>query len=123
MPVSIEQCRQHHLLQQSRRSKELEQKRQRILAALPKAASIAHQFGAEQIFVFGSILKEKTFHGRSDLDILVIGMPLSGWLPALLAIEMVPALSNVAIDLKRSEELSQSLVELILSEGQRIIPE
>lgn len=123
MPVSIEQCRQLHLLQQSRRSKELEQKRQRILAALPKAASIARQFGAEQVFIFGSILKEKTFHGRSDLDILVIGMPLSGWLPALLAIEMVPALSNVAIDLKRSEELSQSLVELILSEGQRIIPE
>lgn len=122
MPVSSDQFRLHHLQRQARRTQMLGHKRQQIIEALHTVASIAHQFGAQQVLVFGSILQEKKFHNRSDLDILVIGMPLSGWLPTLLALEQVPALSDVAIDLKRAEELSEELVELIKNEGQKILP-
>ena len=120
MPVTIEQCRLHHLQRQARHTEPLEQKRQRILAGIHQVANIARQFGAEQTYIFGSVLEGIKFHDRSDLDILVVGMPLPRWLSALLAIEKIPTYSDVVIDLKRAEELPEWLVTLFKSHGKRI---
>lgn len=122
MPVPLEHYRAYHLQRQDQRKKETEQKRQRILASLDTVAGITQQFGAKQGFIYGSVLQQRKFNERSDLDILVIGMPLSGWLPALLAIEKILTLSGVTIDLKRAEELPKELIELITRNGQRIHP-
>ncbi|MDP2104710.1 MAG: nucleotidyltransferase domain-containing protein [Desulfobulbaceae bacterium] len=122
MPVPLEPYRAYHLQRQDHRKNKNEQKRQRILTSFDTVADITRQFGAKQVFIFGSVLQEKKFNERSDLDILVIGMPLSGWLPALLAIEKILMLSEVTIDLKRAEELPEELIELIIRHGQRVHP-
>lgn len=122
MPVPLEHYRAYHLQRQDHRKKKNEQKRQRILTSLDTVADITQQFGAKQVFIFGSVLQEKKFNERSDLDILVIGMPLSEWLPALLAIEKILTLYDVTVDLKRAEELPDELVGLITHHGQQVSP-
>ena len=119
MPATIEQYRLHHLQRQSRRLEKVERKRRRILAGIEQAASIAQRFGAKQIVIFGSVLERNKFHEHSDVDILVSGMPLQGWLPALLAMEEIPEFADVVVDLKRAEELPEGLVALIMQRGLR----
>jgi predicted nucleotidyltransferase len=60
----------------SKRRKELKDNlRQKALQRLKKAAAMLYNEGAEEVYVFGSVLKPREFNERSDVDIAVRGIP------------------------------------------------
>lgn len=63
----------------SKRRKELKDKvRQKALQRLERAVTLLYNEGAEEVYVFGSVLKPREFNERSDVDIAVRGIPEGG---------------------------------------------
>ena len=98
----------------ARRRKALAAERRRFRAergwdvARKAALVLKNDFGATDVMVFGSLLRPDYFDDRSDVDIAVKGIPDHRYLRA---VAVVTGLDNeIAIDLIRIEDASQSLV-------------
>ena len=64
----------------SKRRRELKENlRQKALQRLGSAAELLYAEGAEEVYVFGSVLRPLEFNERSDADIAVKGMPEDKW--------------------------------------------
>ncbi|MGA7877707.1 MAG: nucleotidyltransferase domain-containing protein [Desulfoferrobacter sp.] len=87
---------------------------------LAKAAAslLRNEFGAKDVFVFGSLVHRELFHPGSDIDLAASGIDPSCYYRAvgrLLALD-----STMEFDLVQFEEISKSWCERIAQEGVRI---
>ena len=97
---------------------QLEQTRQEGLAQASKAAEAMCERWPQirAVHLFGSVLDDR-FRSHSDLDLLVEGLPP----PALLdAIRLAEEAGPLPVDLKRREDLSDDLVQRLLSKSQTL---
>lgn len=118
---SIGESREHHRKRIQTQKASLEEKRCRILQCIDKAAEVLKDFGANQVLICGSILNPKRFHFRSDLDLIVYGMPPSLLIKAYLAVEAIKELEDIEIDLKHADELPKEFLASVEAEGKRIL--
>jgi predicted nucleotidyltransferase len=93
-----------------------ETRRLRLEDRLPEAAALLRRFGAEQIWLFGS-LAWGLFDDRSDVDFAVRGLPPGQELDAWRALS---DLLETSVDLLRIETLDQSFRIRIEREGRSL---
>lgn len=96
--------------------RQLQAYHQTLLAVATQAAQILKQeFGAQQVWLFGSVLVPRSIHARSDVDLAVAGLDPTQYFVALARLlDLDP---NVSVDLVEIERTSDSLRSRILSEG------
>jgi predicted nucleotidyltransferase len=90
-----------------RRAEEL--KRRAALAA----NRLGQRFGGLRVWLFGS-LAWGTPHSRSDVDLMVEGLPREAWLDAIGEAESI---IGGAVDVVRAEDAAPGLCERVLLEG------
>lgn len=121
-PAGIKECRRNYLERQRRRRSDQEERRLRLLLAAREAARSLHALGAERVLLYGSILIPHRFHERSDLDIVVYGLPSTKWAAAFVTLENWPGLDQVEIDMKPGEDLPAGFLSFVEANGEFIIP-
>lgn len=107
----------------ARRARKQEVMETRRLAALKRAREAAQQLirlESCRVLLFGSILVPNRFHERSDVDVLVYGLPTARWRAALVLLEDWPGLEDVVIDLKLAEDLPASFLSFVEKQGEEI---
>ena len=73
------------------------------------------QFGAREVYVCGSAAREAPWHARSDLDLVVEGLPAGRYFEALAAVwELLP--EGLDLDLLRLETAPPALVRRLTGE-------
>jgi predicted nucleotidyltransferase len=97
--------------------KEVEHRRARALAAAEACAKmLTERFGVRRVIPFGSLIGQGPWHGRSDADLAVEGLPPEDYIPALTACwELFP--SDVELDLVPLEQAPPELKARILGES------
>ena len=98
------------------RLERLEARRRRALALAQRAALLLKEdFGACRVAVFGSVLRPKLFHERSDVDLAVWGLDEHVYLRALAALlDLEP---EISVDLVEAEQAQPGLTQVIETEG------
>jgi predicted nucleotidyltransferase len=98
------------------RLERLEARRLRGLALAQRAAlRLCGDFGARRAAVFGSVLKPRLFHERSDVDLAVWGLDERLYLRALSALlDLEP---DIAVDLVEVEQARPELQRVIERDG------
>ena len=109
--TSIEEYRLFHKQRLAAKKEVIEQKRQRILTHIQKAAEILRILGAKKMMVYGSILQAQSFHQKSDLDLIAFGLPVLKWTAAYLQLENIKEFEEIEIDLKVKFENRIYLIE------------
>jgi predicted nucleotidyltransferase len=66
--------------------------------------------GVRQVWLFGSLLSPG-FHGDSDLDLIVAGLPPEAWIQA---VDLAEQPGPLVVDLKRAEDLEPELRQRLL---------
>jgi uncharacterized protein len=91
-------------------------RRLRGLALAQRAALLLkEEFGARRVTVFGSVLRPKLFHERSDLDLAVWGLDEHVYLRALAALlDLEP---DISVDLVEAEQARPKLRQVIERDG------
>ena len=97
---------------------QLEQTRQAGLAQATKTAEALRERWPQirAMHLFGSVLDDG-FRSHSDLDLLVDGLPPAALLDA---IALAEGAGPLPVDLKRREDLSDDLVQRLLSKSQTL---
>ena len=81
-----------------------------------KAATLLKsEFGAEKVFVFGSLLHESSFTLWSDIDLSALGIAVDKYYAAVAAVSDLS--SSASIDLVDLESCRPSLRDTIYKEG------
>jgi predicted nucleotidyltransferase len=81
------------------------------------AHRLAEDFGAREVYLFGSLLREDVVHGRSDIDLAVEGLERARCFKALSALwKLLPA--GVELDLVPLEDARSGLAERVRAEGE-----
>lgn len=103
------------------RIKEDEEKRLRLFqeardAALRAAQVLVDEFGAERVYLFGSLLIRDDFAKHSDIDIAVDGLKTELYFKALSRVwEVLP--KGIGLDLVPMEDADEYLKSKILTTG------
>lgn len=79
------------------------------------AAILYTEFGAKQVYLFGSLADREQFHGRSDIDLAAWGIAEEAYLAAVAAVTRQQA--QFLVDLVRLEEASERLKEEVALHG------
>ncbi len=79
------------------------------------AATLKSRFGARRVILFGSLARERVFHGDSDVDLAVEGLRGEVYLTAWGVVEA--AIDDRSVDLVELETASESLRSCILRSG------
>jgi predicted nucleotidyltransferase len=79
------------------------------------AKLLKEQFGAARVVVFGSLAHGAWFNARSDVDLVVTGIPPEKFWRAWAALDHIG--NGFEIDLVADEELTESLRAVIEHEG------
>lgn len=87
-------------------------------AARQSAKLLKTDFRAERVAVFGSLLDEKLFHLRSDIDLAVWGLDEKEYYRAVGILQSIDP--DFSIDMIMVEEASPALQTIILAEGQTL---
>ena len=95
----------------------LKARREQALSALPALVEILRQYGATEVYLFGS-LRTGVFHQASDIDLGVRGIPPERFFAALAALD---AACDIPVDVVDLDEVSAALRRRILEEGQRLL--
>ncbi len=113
-PAQIERAAETQLKRwRDRQAYNAERREALIQVAGAAARLLMTEYGARQVWLFGSVAWGEV-HERSDLDLLVAGLPAHEEDRAVRAVE---TLSPFPVDLVRAEEAPQALVERIHLEG------
>ena len=106
---------------EKRNQEEAEHNRHRSDQARRDACKIAEYLGEKyqvsRVFLFGSVLKDGDFSGKSDLDIGVVGLKKSDFYKALADISQ---LTEFNIDLKPLEDCSEVFAKQVKEQGEFI---
>lgn len=97
-------------------SKEIKEERSRLLEQVYGVASILKsQFGAERVFLFGSLVHQAWFDDYSDIDLAVTGL---SWDEYTKAWDMLRGyFPNRKVDLVQIEDISDHFAQTILDNG------
>lgn len=109
----------------ARRIRKREAMEARRLVILIQARAAARQviaLGAKRVLIFGSVLSASHFHERSDVDMLVYGLPPDKWRNAFVLLEHWPGLEDIVIDLKFAEDLRPVFLSFVERQGEEITP-
>ena len=80
------------------------------------ARILADEFGAERVYLFGSLLEEDSFSIHSDIDIAVDGLKVELYFKALNHLwDILP--KGVSLDLVPIEDANETLKTKILASG------
>lgn len=79
------------------------------------AGALRERFGVIRVMVFGSLVKEELFHGRSDIDLAVWGMDEKEYYRAVA--HLLTLDPDITVDLIMVEDAPDSLRECIENEG------
>ena len=80
------------------------------------ARRLVQDFGAREVYLFGSLLDEELTHERSDIDLAVAGLEGRLYFKALSSVwKLLPA--GVELDLVPLEQARPSLAERVKAEG------
>jgi uncharacterized protein len=98
------------------RLERLEARRLRGWALAQRAAvRLKDEFGARRVAVFGSVLRPRLFHERSDVDLAVWGLDEHLYLRALAALlDLEP---EISVDLVEAEQARPELRQVIEKDG------
>lgn len=90
-------------------------RRQALEAAARCASVLKEQFGARQVYLFGSLAGQGPWHSRSDIDLAVEGLEPQKYFPALSALlQLLP--EGTELDLVALEEMPPELAARIKGE-------
>ncbi len=97
-----------------------EQRRKRwqeALAAADRCAQILYEnYGVAKVYLFGSLNEPEAFHDRSDIDLVVEGLPPHLYFKALAELwRQLPP--GIELDLIPFEDANPELRERVLKEG------
>mgnify|MGYP000290273320 CR=1 FL=1 len=99
----------------ARQQQVLAQRRQLAWQVAHQAAVVLkEQFGARQVWVFGSLLHETLFHLRSDIDLAAYGLDENYYRAVAHLLTLSP---EIEIDLVRMEDASTTLRAWVEQEG------
>ncbi len=79
------------------------------------AQMLVREFGANRVYLFGSLAQEGRFHERSDVDLAVEGIAPEHFYKAWAA---TGAYSGVPIEMVDLDEVGEPMVKLILKYGE-----
>jgi predicted nucleotidyltransferase len=115
-PAEVERFRAHLRHRAALRAQGWLERRQRAWRVADVAARrLRAEFGAEQVWVFGSLARDGVFDEHADIDLAVSGVDESAWFDAT---RMLLGLDGAfLIDLARLEGAPDALRRNILSEG------
>lgn len=87
------------------------------LAAADRCAQILYEnYGVAKVYLFGSLNDPEAFHDRSDIDLVVEGLPASLYFKALAELwRQLPP--GIELDLIPFEDANPELRERVLEEG------
>lgn len=98
-----------------RRKQDDARRQQALEAAALCAGVLKEQFGARQVYLFGSLAGQSPWHSRSDIDLAVEGLDPQKYFPALSALlQLLP--EGLELDLVPLEEAPPELVARIKGE-------
>ena len=98
---------------------ELSKRRRRAMMAARKAADLLRrEFGANEVFVFGSLARRGEFTPWSDVDLAAFGIPPSRFFEAVGAVTGLS--SEFKVDLVDMEACPLSMRKAIETEGKSI---
>ena len=97
----------------------MRQRQQLGLAQAEKAAALLKQeFGAKEVFLFGSLLSSESVHVESDIDLAVWGVSCDRYCEAVGT--LLCSTEGFNVDLIRLEAASNSLLNCVASQGVRL---
>jgi uncharacterized protein len=73
------------------------------------------QYGAQQVFLFGSLLSSEAVHANSDIDLAIWGLPLERYSEAVGTLLLT--IKGFSVDVVRLEMAQSSLKQSILRTG------
>ena len=120
-PETLKRYRPHEAFRRRKSvtSDELSKRRRRAMMAARKAANLLRrEFGANEVFVFGSLARRGGFTPWSDVDLAAFGIPPTRFFEAVGAVTGLS--SEFKIDLIDIETCPDSLREAIETEGKSI---
>ena len=79
------------------------------------AEYLGKKYRVSRVFLFGSVIKDGAFNGKSDLDIAVVGLDKSDFYKALADISQ---LTEFNIDLKPLEDCSEIFQQRVEEQGE-----
>lgn len=101
------------------RKKREERRKQARQEAESCAQILMEEFGADQVYLIGSVLNEERFYKNSDIDLVVRGLDPEQYISALSACKKrLP--EGIDLDLIQMERAEASLQEKTLQTGERI---
>jgi uncharacterized protein len=116
MPPHYSDYALQHRQRSARHQQQMQQRHQQGLLRSQEAAKLLKQeFGAEAVFLFGSLLTPERIHSASDIDLAVWGLALDRYCEAIGVLLCQTKEFNV--DLVRLEMAQPELVDHILSRG------
>ncbi|CAN2039813.1 Polymerase beta nucleotidyltransferase domain-containing protein [Candidatus Magnetomoraceae bacterium gMMP-15] len=104
---------------QAKEKAKLEKQRQEILKQLPEISRVLKELRAKRVLVYGSVLRSKSFHHRSDLDILVYGLDDSLWYKAFKVVENLPNI-EIDVDVKMAQDMREEFLCFVEKYGRFI---
>ena len=120
-PEALKRYRPHEAIRrrQSVAKDKLVKRRRRAMMAARKAADLLRrEFGANEVFLFGSLARRGEFTLWSDVDLAAFGIPPSRFFEAVGAVTGL--ISEFKLDLIEIETCPDSLREAIETEGKSI---
>lgn len=120
-PEALERYRPHEAIRRRKSAEnfELSKRRRRAMMAARTAADLLREeFGAKDVFVFGSLARRGEFTPWSDVDLAAFGIPPSRFFEAVGAV--IGLSSEFKLDLIDIETCPDSLREAIETEGKSI---
>ncbi|MCK8824314.1 nucleotidyltransferase family protein [Fuchsiella alkaliacetigena] len=96
--------------------RKLEQRYQRALTAARKAAELLkEEYGAEQVWIFGSLAEQERFNKWSDIDLAARGIAPEKFYAAVGAVTGL--VEEFKVDLIDIDDCKESLAETVENEG------
>lgn len=115
-PEKMEQYRRTARKLESEQKQAMVQRRESAWAVARQAANLLkEQFGATRVVAFGSLAHGAWFNARSDIDLMVVGIPPEKFWRAWAELDHVG--SGFEIELVSESELTESLRTVIEQEG------
>ncbi|MDH7486697.1 MAG: nucleotidyltransferase domain-containing protein [Anaerolineae bacterium] len=105
-----------------KRRAERERRERKALAAEARAEArklgelLVQEFGATRVYLFGSLVRDGAFHGRSDIDLAVEGIAPAQFFKAGAALARACGY-RYRVELVELETVGQGMRNLILTEG------
>lgn len=104
----------------ARRSRREARRAEALALARAMAQVLAEEFGAREVWLFGSVLRPEAFHERSDIDLAAAGIPPDRYLAALGRLEELAA-GRFRADLVDLDACGEALRRAARERGVRLV--